>query len=156
MTTWPPNDRSAEVAACRGFLGEGFIVPIQSTSTATSPSPWCPDSGRIACPLPVVRLANGGRSAGRKTSKLARCGGGPFPARKTKIPRLSVLDRVCRPGVAVHWPDSCPPAQGSGSSEQEYYPTVMPKIITAADLSQFLEGSLGLAAAVAQIGRAHV
>jgi hypothetical protein len=26
----------------------------------------------------------------------------------------------------------------------------MPKIITAADLSQFLEGSLGLAAAVAQ------
>src|ERR1017187_5268379 len=32
----------------------------------------------------------------------------------------------------------------------EYYPAVMPKIISAADLSQFLEGSLGLAAMVAQ------
>ena len=30
--------------------------------------------------------------------------------------------------------------------EAQYYPTVMPKIITAADLSEFLEGSLGLAA----------
>ena len=34
--------------------------------------------------------------------------------------------------------------------EAQYYPTVMPKIITAADLSKCLEGSLGLAAAVAQ------
>jgi hypothetical protein len=34
--------------------------------------------------------------------------------------------------------------------EAQYYPTVMPKIITAADLSQFLEGCVGVAATVAQ------
>src|ERR1035438_6521362 len=28
------HTRSVEVAACRRFLGEGFIVPIQFTSTA--------------------------------------------------------------------------------------------------------------------------
>jgi hypothetical protein len=34
--------------------------------------------------------------------------------------------------------------------EAQYYPTVMPKIITAADLCKYLEGCLGLTATVAQ------
>src|ERR1039458_5845396 len=73
--------------------------------------------GRLACQLPTVRLAIGVRSAGRRASKLARCEVGPFPAWRTKKLRLSVLDLVPKPGVAVHWPDSCPPAQGSESRE---------------------------------------
>ena len=42
---------------------------------------------------------------------------GLFRRGKTRNPRFSVLDPVPKPGVAVHWPDSCPPAQGSESSE---------------------------------------
>src|ERR1017187_6229861 len=34
--------------------------------------------------------------------------------------------------------------------EAEYYPTVMPKIITAADLCKYLEGCVGITATVAQ------
>ena len=36
---------------------------------------------RLTGPISVVRLAIGGRSAGRRASRSARCGVGPFPAR---------------------------------------------------------------------------
>ena len=46
--TLPENARSVEVAACRGFLGEGIIVPIQFTSTAIIS---CVFASRVWCAL---------------------------------------------------------------------------------------------------------
>jgi hypothetical protein len=105
---WPPvADSSARASSCQSNLPRRRH-PLQLGVEIL---------GCFASQLPVVRPAIGGRSAGRRASKLARCGVGPFPARRTKKPRFSVLDPVPKPGVAVHWPDSCPPAQGSESSE---------------------------------------
>jgi hypothetical protein len=74
------------------------------------------------------------------------------------------LFRRGRPGILgspywIGYPDQVLPSTGQipafprravDRRNRNTTPTVMPKIITAADLSKFIEGSLGLAATVAQ------
>ena len=106
---WPPvADSSARASSCQSNL------PRRQSSPASS-RPDCGAPHWPASPGAGFSQAIGGMTAG--AGRWARRGVGSFPARKRRNPRFSVQDRVPKPGVAVHSPDFCPPAQGSESSE---------------------------------------
>ena len=107
------TDRNRRFWPARASFCQSSLPRRQSPPSSSRPD--CGAPHWPASPGAGFSQAIGGMTAG--ADRWARRGVGPFPARKTRNPRFFVLDRVRRPGVAVHWPDSCPPAQGSGSSE---------------------------------------